>query len=88
MKAYKVLLTKIESSHTNLRTPTVEGLTLELPVVEKNFSLSAAPLTPGAIVRRIDTTAIQEVVQEGSVYTFRTLNSTYKVEVLGTEEVG
>lgn len=87
MKAFKILLTKIESNHTNLRTNEIEGLTLELPVVGKGFNMSGEPLDKNMSVRVINTTEIKEVEQNGDEYTFKTLNSTYNVKVLGTEEI-
>ncbi len=88
MKAYNVVLKKIESNHNNVRTNETEGQTLHLPEVGKNFSLVGASLTPGLSHRVITTTEIKEVEKsEDGSYIFKTLNSTYGLVVTGTEEI-
>lgn len=88
MKAYNVVLKKIESNHNNVRTNETEGQTLALPEVGKNFSLVGASLTPGLTHRVITTTEIKEVETQGDgSYIFKTLNSTYGLVVTGTEEI-
>lgn len=88
MKAYNVVLKKIESNHNNVRTNETEGQTLSLPEVGKNFSLVGASLTPGLTHRVITTTEIKEVESKGDgSYIFKTLNSTYGLVVTGTEEI-
>lgn len=82
MKRYKVLLTKVASTHNNLRTDETEGITTELPEKGKFFILAAKPLVQGAVLRMITTTEIQNVEVLGDEYMFQTLNSTYKVKVL------
>jgi len=88
VKAFKVLLTKVESNHNNLRTNEIEGLTLELPTVGKGFNMSGEPLDKAMSVRVINTTEIKEIEGSENDFTFKTLNSTYKLKVLGTEEIG
>ena len=86
--AYRVLLTKVESTNKNLRTNTVEGQTIELPQEGKGFFLIGEALTSGATARFIQTSEIVSVKKIGdSVYIFKTLNSTYNLEVLGTVTV-
>lgn len=88
MKAYNVVLKKIESNHSNVRTNETEGQTLALPEVGKNFTLVGASLTPGLTHRLITTTEIKEVQKnEDGTYIFKTLNSTYGLSVIGTEEI-
>jgi hypothetical protein len=87
MKVYKVKLTKVESNHNNLRTNEIEGITQELPSVGKSFQLVGESLTQGMNARIVYTTEIQFVENMGNEYMFKTLNSTYKVEVLGEETV-
>ena len=89
MITYKVILTKIESNHSRLRTSDVLGNTLELPQVGKSFYLVGESLTEGMIARVVTTSEISsvEVSEDGKEFTFKTQNSTYKVQVLGTEEV-
>ena len=88
MKQYKVLLTKIVSTHTNLRTDSVEGVAIELPEKGKHFSVVGQSLTPGVTHRVVTTTEIQSVEAMGDEYMFNTLNSTYKVKVLGEIDTG
>lgn len=89
MKAFKVILTKIESNHNNLRTNEVDGLTLEIPEKDKSFHMTSTPLTEGASIRSITTTPVKEVDKiTENLYTFKTLNSTYSLEIYGTEEIG
>lgn len=88
MKAFKVVLTKVESTHNNLRTNEVDGLTLALPEKGKQFQMTGESLTKGASIRCVTTTEIKELDIEGdSDYTFKTLNSTYKLKVTGVEEI-
>jgi hypothetical protein len=85
MKTFNVTLTKIESTHNNVRTNETTGHTLALPEVGKNFFMTAPPLESGG-VRMINTTEIKEVeIHSETEFTFKTQNSTYKVQVLGTE---
>jgi hypothetical protein len=82
MKQYKVLLTKIKSNHSNLRTDTVEGVVLDLPEKGKSIVLVGKPLIVGMDARVVATTEIQNVEKLGEEYQFVTLNSTYKLKVL------
>lgn len=79
---HKVRLTKIKSTHSNLRTDIIEGETDELPEVGKHFLLLGVSLTQGMDTRMVTTTKIQTVNIVNSEYEFTTLNSTYKLEVL------
>ena len=87
MKVYIVKLTKIESNHDHLRTNEVEGVTNILPEVGKNFTLIGEPLTDGANVRIINTTEIKSVDKEENTIIFKTLNSTYQLDILGIKEI-
>ena len=87
MTAYQVILKKIESNHTNLRTNEIEGRTLSLPEISKNFVLVGESLTPGLDARVVTTTEIKSIEQSGKKYTFKTLNSTYELEVLAEEDI-
>jgi len=88
MKIFKTLLTKVESNHTRLRTNEVEGTTIALPEVGKSFALVGKSLTEGAPFRLVNTSEITEVekLSEDELQ-FKTLNSIYKLKVLGTEEI-
>ena len=88
MKTYRVILTKMESNHNNLRTNEIEGDALFLPDVGKNFSVVGASLTPGLSHRLIQTTEVKSVESTGeNEFLFKTQNSTYKLQVLSTEEI-
>lgn len=87
MIAYKVKLTKIESNHGNLRTNEVEGLSWDLPTIGDNFSVIGDSLTEGMDARVVTTTEIKSVEHFDTHCIFKTLNSTYKLEILGTEEI-
>jgi hypothetical protein len=77
---YYVTLTKIESTHNNLRTNEVNGLAVELPVVGSAFFMySSEILTEGTNVRHIHTSEIKDVksdMETGEIV-FRTQNSLY-----------
>ena len=77
---YQVKLTKLRSSHKNLRTDVVEGIALDLPKEGDYFQIFGEGLEFGT--RVVTTTAIQKVEKLGNEYLFHTLNSTYKLEVL------
>lgn len=81
MNQYDVRLTKIHSLHNNLRTDTIEGVTNNLPETGSSFIMFAEGLDFGT--RVITTSLVQNVEQIGNEYLFRTLNSAYKLEVLG-----
>lgn len=82
MKRYQVVLEKVRSTHNNLRTDKVEGVTLELPKKGEYFSIVGEALTPGATARVVTTTEIQNVEVMGDEYMFTTENSTYKLKVI------
>ncbi len=75
---YKGILEKIESTHNNLRTDTVQG-TFEPPEIGKSFILYGEGLEFG--VRVIQTTPIKELTKEEKGFCFKTMNSTYKLSV-------
>ena len=76
----KVKLTKIESTHSNLRTDTVEGMCTNLPEVGMSFVLWSEPLTTGHHYRQVATSPVQSVeVLSADVLRFKTLNSIYEL---------
>jgi hypothetical protein len=75
---FDVKLTKISSSHNNLRTNDVTGKCHVLPQVGTSFTMFAEGLEFGT--RIIATSEVKEVTPEG----FKTENSEYKLEVLST----
>jgi hypothetical protein len=78
----KVKLTKLSSTHQNLRTDTIEGNADLLPEVGQCFAMTAEPLDPRASFRWVRTTPIQSIEAMGDTYRFTTENSTYQLEVL------
>jgi len=85
---YKIKLTKIKSTHNNLRTDTIEGVCHELPEVGAGFSMYGAGLEFG--VRSVRTSRIEEVdettTRGGKYMTFKTMNSEYHLEILDVLE--
>lgn len=77
----KVKLTRLSSTHENLRTTVVEGTSDALPEVGKPFKLIGEPLDPAASFRMVYTTPIQHLEVVGDVYRCRTENSLYEIEV-------
>lgn len=80
----QVRLTRVKSTHNLLRTPEVVGDSNSLPlVIGKCFSMTAPSLTTFASIRYVETTPIEEIIQQDDkTYEFRTQNSTYKLELL------
>jgi len=77
---YYCTLKKIESNHSRLRTETVEGFTIEMPIVGQSFCMySKDTLTPDTDIRSITTSTVQEVVTNPQNYDvmFHTRNSSY-----------
>jgi hypothetical protein len=83
---YQVKLTKIKSTHNNLRTDVIEGKTFKLPEVGDSFAMFGEPLTEGFDTRAVYTTEIKVCDRQGNEFMFVTENSTYKLEVLETLE--
>lgn len=83
----KVKLTKVASSHNNVRTDVVEGVTPTWPPeVGTGFVLFGEGLEVPGSVRMIGTTPIQEVkpLMSGpdcQEFVIKTENSTYRLEV-------
>ena len=75
-------LTKIRSTHSNLRTDTVVGFTTALPEVGKVFVMFAPPIDPAATFRQVTTTLVKHVEVIDNTYRFVTENSTYQLEIL------
>ena len=84
------ILEKINSSHENLRTKTMEGVFEDFPKVGEQFIIIGKGLKFGN--RIIATTPVKELFDSGKnqdnpdFMVFITLNSTYKITVIG--EVG
>jgi len=76
-------LTKIQSTHSNIRTKHIVGESIGLPLVGDSFVMTSEPLTEGTDVRIVATTTVHEVTKlERNLYEFKTRNSTYQWEVL------
>jgi len=76
-----VTLTKLDSTHTNLRTETVVGEAALLPEVGHPFFMTSESLTDKEAVRYIRTTPVVLVNQNNGVIEFSTLNSNYSLTV-------
>lgn len=75
---FYVTMKKIESTHKNLRTDEVKGLTPELPQVGKHFFMySNEVLTPDTNIRYIYTSPVRDMRSNDDEIVFRTENSVY-----------
>jgi hypothetical protein len=84
-------LNKVESTHNNLRTNTVNGLVPELPEVGgRLFMYSSEVLTPNTNMRHIYTSIIQEIKVDEATgdMTIRTENSLYMLTNIRLAEGG
>lgn len=81
---WKVRLTKISSTHNNLRTDSIEGEAAYLPAIGLPFVMFGDALTPNGVHRMVMTTNVQIILEdnEGGVIEFDTENSKYKLELL------
>lgn len=78
----RVTLRRLVSSHTNLRTETVEGYAANKPTVGEPFEMWAVPLdNPAAFLRQIVTSPVAILRENGANLTFTTRNNTYELEV-------
>lgn len=85
-----VVLTRLQSSHQNLRSDEIEGTAPSLPQVGKNFILFGDPLAKGAIARLVATTPVKRIEPDpdnGSME-FWTANSHYGLQVVDMDTVG
>ncbi len=80
--SFEVKLTRLASNNANLRTPTIKGVTADLPVVGKSFVLVGESLTPGGLFRLIETSVVTEVSMHGQGMGFKTMNSEYDLTLL------
>lgn len=79
----KARLTKLRSSHNNLRTSMIEGETIAQPTLGESFMLFAEPLETSVGVRVVSTMLVTSIdrLDESSVK-FQTKNSCYLFEIL------
>lgn len=76
----KVRLTKVKSTHGNLRTDSAEGEAPTWPPrLGREFSLYGQGLSDPSLTRQIVTTPVRAVRAQASGYEFDTQNSTYRV---------
>jgi|WetSurSiteA1Bulk_404760.scaffolds.fasta_scaffold55583_2 hypothetical protein len=86
----KGILTRLEVSPQSghLRTNAIEGDFMVIPVIGKSFEIYGESLTKlgeGTLgFRQVRTSTVQDVKQEEGKYIFKTLNSTYELQL--TEE--
>ena len=79
----RVRLTRLASENQNLRTPSVEGTTYQLPTIGCCMVVWGEPLDPQADIRMVKTSEIQAVyARQGQGQRFDTFNSQYLLEVL------
>lgn len=79
----RVRLRKVTSTHNNLRTDVIDGFTSTMPEIGRPFVIyNYEPLDLDEGARYVITSPV--VAVEGS--TFRTMNSTYALEVLDVVE--
>jgi len=79
------ILNKIESTHNNLRTSSMEGVFFEFPNIGETFRIFGEGLYFGN--RLIETTPVSEIIELSTDHImFKTANSTYKVIKL--KEIG
>jgi hypothetical protein len=85
-KSYKIILTKIKSNHSSLRTDVVEGHTFAYPTKGMPFVMFSKSLTDPDKTRVISTTQVEKVWAmedtPASIVYFSTKNSDYKVQIL------
>lgn len=79
-----VKLTKIESTHSKMRTSEMVGKTGSIPQVGFDIKVFGESLTDSLAFRAIHTTEIKEVTYDTKtkIFIFKTQNSTYQLEVL------
>lgn len=83
---YQVKLTKVESSHSILRTNDVIGECDSLPVLGGSFEMYGEGLVAG--IRYISTSVVTSIEQDSSksqLIIFYTLYSKYKLEILSED---
>jgi hypothetical protein len=78
----KIKLTRIKSTHDELKAAVVEGTAPYLPEVGYRFEMLAEPLDNTMSARVVVTTPIVAVEQIDSTYRFKTKHSEYQLEIL------
>lgn len=83
----KARLTKMSNNANALRSNVVEGDLVHGPYIEQSLVIVGKSLTPGMTARQISTSMLQEIkVLAPKIYELKTLNSTYKLEILEVEQ--
>ena len=78
-----VKLTKISSSHSNLRTNEVLGNVFELPKIGEPFHIVSQSLTEKNLTRHVTTSRVTSIKQiNDQKIEFSTQNSLYEIEIL------
>lgn len=76
----KVILTRLDSNHTKLRTDVIEGEAMGLPIVGVPFVLVGEPITEGAQCRVVQTTGVTGIEKVDEFHLiFTTKNSKYSL---------
>ena len=82
---YQGKLTKISSTHINLRTNEVVGFFETLPELNEPFQIVSEPLDSTMDFRQVTTTPIKNLTVYDNLYRFSTANSEYELEVFPTQ---
>ena len=78
----KTKIIKIASNHNNVRTPTMEGDCADIPRVGEPFTITGKSLSFSGGIRVIETTQVKSIIKiRENYYEFKTLNSTYGLEI-------
>lgn len=88
MPQHNVRLTKVTSTHNNIRTQEIVGWCNDVPTPGESFQMFAPPLDPDAEFRMVTTTLVKSIEASQDPQgllgplVFRTQNSTYTLEFL------
>lgn len=79
---YEGIFSNESKDHNNLRTNSMKGRFAKMPEVGKRFSIVGESLTPGGILRYINTSIVMGVESElpGQTIVFFTENSKYRLD--------
>lgn len=86
IETFKIRLTKLNSTHQNLRTDVVEGVIHKKPELFECLEIYAKPLDPTKFERYVKTSPIMDIERFDEVgidsINFNTLNSRYRLEYI------
>lgn len=73
----KAILTKLTSTHNNLRTDSIPGHFVDEPKIGDRFTMYGKPLDKRANVRWVNTSEVKSIKKNGPNFEFETQNSKY-----------